>query len=319
MAERMKFGVWMPLYGGWLINAPLEEPEISYNYVKDSAIEAENCGFDSIWVPDHLLNPRKGEYIASLEAWTTLTALASSTHKVRLGHAVLCQGFRYPAVLAKMAATLDEISQGRFIFALGAGWMEREFRAYGLPWSNHDDRISQAEEQIKLIRELWTQGKAVFKGQYYQLDNGVLAPQPVQKPCPPIWFAGNSEKSRQIIIDNPDINGWYISASSPEEAREKINDVKSRIGDRKLEYAIYTYVLIGRTDQEAEEHLKKLAGDNREAIEWALKPGLVGSAGKVIEGIHKFRDAGINHITLLFSSTLSDIQTFSQKILKCSI
>ncbi len=271
MAVKMKFGVWMPVYGGWLVNAPLEEPEISYNYVKNSAIEAEDCGFDSIWVPDHLLNPRKGENIASLEAWTTLTALATSTHKVKLGHSVLCSGFRYPAVVTKMAATLDEISHGRFIFALGAGWMQREFLAYGLTWSNHDDRIEQAGEQIKLIRSLWTQDKIDFKGRYYLLDNGVLVPGPVQKPCPPVWYAGNSEKSRQIIIDNPDIDGWYISASSPEEAQEKIDDVKSRIGDRKLEYAIYAYALVGRSDQEAKEHLKKLAGKNRRCDQLGFK------------------------------------------------
>jgi dimethylsulfone monooxygenase len=312
----IRFGVWMPVYGGWLIGAPLEEPEISFNYVKNSAIEAENSGFDSIWVPDHLLNPRKGENVASLEAWTTLTGLATCTRKVKLGHAVLCQGFRYPAVLAKMASTLDEISQGRFIFALGAGWMKREFLAYGLEWENHDDRVERAGEQIKMIRSLWTQNEVEFKGYKYKLEKGVLVPGPVQKPCPPIWYAGNSEKSRQILIDNPDIDGWYISSSTPEEAREKINDVKGRIGERKLECAIYAYALIGKTDQEAEERLNQLAGNNPESIKWALKPGLVGSPNKIIEGIHKFQDAGVSYLTLLFSSTLSDIRMFSQQILK---
>jgi FMNH2-dependent dimethyl sulfone monooxygenase len=315
MASKIKFGVWLPVYGGWLSGAPVEEPEITYKYVEKSAQEAENCGFDSIWVPDHLLNPRKGESVGSLEAWTTLTALAVRTHKVKLGHAVLCQGFRHPGVLAKMSATLDEISEGRFIFAIGAGWFKREFLAFGIPWSEHDTLIEQAEEQIKLVQALWTQDGVDFEGKYYHLSNGVLWPKPVQRPSLPVWYAGNSERSRQVIVNNPDIKCWYISASSPDEARSAISDMKSRLGSRSIEYAIYAYALVADSDQEARSRLHRLAADNQTSINWALKPGLTGSPERVIEKIAEFQDAGINHLTLLFSSTLKDIHTFSEKVI----
>ena len=89
MACKIRFGVWLPVYGGWLIDAPIEEPEISYSYVEKVAREAEDMGFDSVWVADHMLNPRKGEQVSALEAWTTLTAVAVRTTSVKLGHAVL--------------------------------------------------------------------------------------------------------------------------------------------------------------------------------------------------------------------------------------
>lgn len=316
MASKIKFGIWLPIYGGWLIGASPEEPEISYSYVKKVAQEAEKIGYDSLWVADHLLNPRKGEQFGALEAWTTITAIATETRHIKLGHAVLCQAFRYPAVLAKMAATLDEISHGRFIFSIGAGWFKREFQAYGIPWNEHDDMIEHAEEQIKLIKALWTQDKVTFDGKHYHTVDGVLEPKPVQKPHPPIWYGGNSEKSRQLVAKITDINGWFISASSVEETKEKIADMKRRIGERKLEYATYAFALVARTDKEGEELVKKLCPEKTSTVEWALKTGLVGSPAKIIDQIHQLEEAGINHITLMLSSTLKDMRTFYEQIIK---
>ena len=145
----------------------------------------------------------------SLEAWTTLTALAAITRKVELFHTTLCQGFRYPAVLAKMCATLDDVSNGRFRFALGAGWFKREFQSYGVPWDeDHDTRIDRAREQIEIIKALWTQPTTNYKGRFYEIVNGVLEPKPLQKPHPPIWWGGQSEKSRQLVADLAD--GWLM-------------------------------------------------------------------------------------------------------------
>ena len=316
MACEMKFGVWLPVYGGWLIGAPIEEPEISYTYVEKCARKAEELTFDSVWIADHLLNPRKGEQVAALEAWSTLTAVATHTKRVKLGHAVLCQGFRYPAVLAKMAATLDEISNGRFIFALGAGWFKREFEAYGIPWGDHDELIERAGEQIKIVNALWTQESVNFSGRYYRLVNANLVPKPVQKPRPLIWYGGNSEKSRQLVADNSGIDGWFISSGSLDEVREKISDMKSRTHGRKLEYAMYAFTLLSRTEQEGEDMVKRLATGNPSTITWALKPGLVGPPAKIIERLHKFQQAGINHVTLLFSSTLDSLAEFSRHVIE---
>jgi len=315
MVCKIKFGIWLPIYGGWLIGAPIEEPEISYRYVEKVAREAEKIGYDSLWIADHLINPRKGEQFGALESWTTITAVAACTSKIKLGHAVLCQAFRYPAVLAKMASTLDEISQGRFIFSIGAGWFEREFQAYGIPWVKHDELIEQTEEQIRLIKELWTKDKVAFNGKYYHLVDGILVPKPVQKPHPPIWYGGNSEKSRQLVANLKDVNCWFISAGSLEETTQKIADMKNRIGKRKLEYATYAFALVARTDREAEKLVKKLCPDNPATVGWALRTGLVGSPEKIISRIHNLEEAGINHITLMLSSTLKDIKTFKEEII----
>jgi FMNH2-dependent dimethyl sulfone monooxygenase len=316
MTSKMKIGVWLPIYGGWLINAPIEEPEISYNYVKKVAIEAENLGYDSLWIADHMLNPRKGEQMSALEAWTTLTAVATCTRKVKLGHAVLCQAFRYPAILAKMAATLDEVSNGRFIFSIGSGWFKREFEAYGIPWNDHDELIERTEEQIKIIKALWTQDKIDFNGKYYHLVDGILEPKPLQKPCPPIWYGGNSEKSRQLITDVSDIDGWFMSAVSVDEAKQRISDIKGRLEGRALEYATYAFALVASTERDGEDMIKKLSVNNKSTIQWALKPRLVGPPSKIAESICEFEEAGINHITLMFSSTFNDMRIFSDQVLK---
>jgi FMNH2-dependent dimethyl sulfone monooxygenase len=316
MASRIKFGIWLPVYGGWLSGAPVEEPEISYRYVERVAQKAEEIGYDSLWIPDHLLNPRKGEQFGALEAWTTITAVAKGTRRIKLGHAVLCQAFRYPAVLAKMASTLDEVSNGRFILSLGAGWFEREFQAYGIPWVKHDELIGQAEEQIKLIKSLWTRERVDFNGRYYRLLGGVLEPKPVQKPCPPIWYAGNSETSRQLVAKTDDIDCWFVSAAPAEETRQKIADMKSQIGQRELEYATYAYALVSGTEREAEESVKRLAAGSKSAIDWALKTGLVGSPARIAKRIHEFGEMGVNHMTLLFSSTLNDMEVFYEQVVK---
>ena len=316
MSSKIKIGVWLPTFGGWLINAPVEEPEISYNYVKKVAIEAENLGYDSLWMADHMLNPRKGERIKALEGWTTLTAVAACTSQIKLGNAVLCQAFRYPAILAKMAATLDEISNGRFIFSIGSGWFKREFEAYGIPWNDPVELTERAKEQIKIIKALWTEDRVDFNGKYYHLIGGIMEPKPVQKPCPPIWYGGNSDKSRQLIADTNDIDGWFMSAVTIDEANQRISDMVSRLKGRVLEYATYAFTLVSSTESEGEEEIRKLSNNNASTIQWALKPGLVGTPSKIAESIYGFEEAGINHITLMFSSTLNDIRVFSDQVLK---
>jgi FMNH2-dependent dimethyl sulfone monooxygenase len=216
---KAKLGVYAPVYGGWVRGVKEKEAEPSYRYAADSAKKAEDIGIHSIWVPDHMLNPIKGEREPSLEAWTTLTAFAAMTKRIELFHTTLCQGFRYPAVLAKMAATLDDVSGGRFRFAIGAGWYQREFQAFGAPWYDHDTKIDVAREQIEIIKSLWTKPTTNYKGKFYEIVDGVLEPKPLQRPHPPIWWGGESKKSMELTADLAD--GWLMSASTIEEAEEK--------------------------------------------------------------------------------------------------
>lgn len=310
----MELGVYLPVYGGWLRGAPVEEPEVSCAYILKVAREAEKLGFHSVWVPDHLLNPMKGEEGPAIEAWTILTAVAASTKRIKVAHTTLCQSFRYPAVLAKMVATLDEISDGRFIFSIGAGWFRREYEAYGIPWYEHDERVEQAEEQIRLIKSLWTQDKVNFLGKYFQLKDGVLWPKPVQKPHPPVWYGGESERSRQLVAREADV--WLMYGGSPENIAGKMSDMKARLNGRSIGYALPALVCLGETQDEAMKKIRARAqGADPRVLDRTLQTGMVGSILSLEARMREFEAIGVQYLLLQFGRTLQEMREFSRAIM----
>ncbi len=314
---RSKLGIYIPMYGGWLRGVEEGEEEPSYRYAAETALKAEQMGIHSIWVPDHMLNPLKGERAKALEAWTTLTALGAITKRVELFHTTLCQAFRYPTVLAKMAATLDDVSNGRFRFALGAGWFEREFEAYGVPWEDHDIRIDRSREQIEIIKSLWTQPTTNYSGRFYQVIDGILEPKPIQKPHPPIWWGGESEKSRQLVADLAD--GWLMRNSTPQELEEKMRDMRRRLEERErgaIEYAMPCRIFIGKTDDEAKRTVERLAGNNLNLLKDILARGLVGSPQTVREGMHRLSDVGLSYIILQVSPAIETMRRLEEDVMR---
>jgi FMNH2-dependent dimethyl sulfone monooxygenase len=301
----------MPTYGGWLNKPELEEIEITYENVKSAALVAEKIGLDSIWVADHLLNPLKGEQENCLEAWTTLTAVGAVTSKVKVAHTTLCQGFRYPTVLAKMASTLMEITKDRFILSIGAGWYKREFESYGIPWEEHDTRVARTEEQIQIIKSLWTQELTNFEGNFYNIIDGRLKPKPNN--IPEIWYGGESDASKQLIIRNCDV--WLMYDSSPEEVSGKIKDFQTLLGNRKMQYAVSTHVIPGVTDEEAQKRLESLTQGNSRIKDRIKKIGIVGSPNTVKEKLTEYSNSGIDHLLLKFSQTTKDL-LFLKEILR---
>ncbi len=310
---KSKLGIYVPVYGGWLRNIAQEE-EVSYRNAEAAVLKAEKIGIESIWVPDHFLNPIKGERADLLEAWTTLTALAAVTKKVELFHTCICQGFRYPAILAKMCATLSDISDGRFRLSLGAGWFKREFEAYGVPWYEHDDRIDRSREQLEIMKGLWTEKRFTYKGKYYEITNGILEPKPKTKIA--VWWAGESEKSRELAADVAD--GWLIRGSTMEKLREKIADMGRRIGEKGrsgIQYAVTGQFLIAETDKEAQEKLEtKLQGDKIVA-KTIIETGFIGSPETVSEKINNTSRLGIDYIILLAAPTIDALDMLSEKLL----
>ncbi|NHK31576.1 MAG: TIGR03560 family F420-dependent LLM class oxidoreductase [Asgard group archaeon] len=172
------------------------EPQFGFDYktVEKIALEAEKIGYDSIWSSDHLFLDNKSEERNCMEAWTLLSALASVTKKIKLGTLVTCNSYRYPTILAKIAATVDMISNGRLFFGFGAGWKEIEYNAYGIAFPSTKERLYQMEEAIEIIKKLWTEPKVTYEGKYYQVKDAFSAPKPVQKPWPPIMIGGMGEK-----------------------------------------------------------------------------------------------------------------------------
>ncbi len=313
---KVKLGVYVPVYGGWLRGVENEDNEASYSYAEKCVQMAEEIGINSIWVADHLLNPIKGPSSGSLEAWTLLTALAAKTKSVELFHTTLCQGFRYPAVLAKMGATLDDISQGRFRFSIGAGWFEQEFRAYGAPWHDHDTRIERAREQIEIIKSLWTQEVTDYKGKFFEIKGGILEPKPIQKPHPPIWWGGQSQKSRMLAADLAD--GWLMGASTLEESKDKIADMRNLLEERNrddLMYAIPGRVYIGDSDDAAKDYLKGLVGDNVSLYNSVIGRGFIGSPETIVDRIGLLEDQGFTYVIFRISPALDTLNKIEQHIL----
>lgn len=315
-ALKTKLGIYVPTYKRWVRGIDEGENDPTFRYAAETAIKAEEIGIHSIWVPDHLLNPMKGEREKSLEAWTTLTALAAITKRVELFHTTLCQGFRHPAVLAKMCATLDDISNGRFRFALGAGWFEREFQAYGVTWHDHDSRIDRAREQIEIIKSLWIQPVTNYKGHFYEIIDGVLEPKPVQKPHPPIWWGGQSEKSRQLVAGLAD--GWLMGSCTVKEADHRIKDMTARldaIERRGMKYAIPGRIYMGENDEEAKRRVGNLVGGNVNLLNDILAKDFVGSPQTIADRILRLSDIGFDYIIFQPSPALKTLTAIEENLI----
>jgi alkanesulfonate monooxygenase SsuD/methylene tetrahydromethanopterin reductase-like flavin-dependent oxidoreductase (luciferase family) len=181
------------------IQLPEVEREVRWPEYLALARAAEEVGFDSIWLGDHLLyeDPERGPW----EAWTLLSALAAVTERVRLGPLVACASFHPPGLIAKMAATIDEISRGRFVLGLGAGWNETEYRAFGLPY---DHRVARFEESFEIVRRLVAGARATLCGRFWQADDAVLLPPPARRIPLMVGTAGE----RMLALTLPHVEAW---------------------------------------------------------------------------------------------------------------
>ena len=195
-----------------------DRPELGrphrYTEVRDMAAAAEALGFDSIWLYDHLLYRYAGQAPRGIwECWTMLSALAGTTSKVELGTLVLCNQFRNPAILAKMAATVDEVSGGRLILGIGAGWHEPEFRAFGVPF---DHRVGRFEEALQIIAPLLRTGRVDFTGRYYQAQDCEISPRGPRPQGPPLLIAGSGPRMLRLTARHADLWNPVEYLSAPE-------------------------------------------------------------------------------------------------------
>ena len=175
----MKIGLMV-----FLANERENNTKRSYDSIRAVAQQAESDGFDSIWLPDHFFYRNPGEHTRGIwECWTMLSALAEATKRVEIGTLVTCNSFRHPAILAKMATTVDEVSHGRFILGVGAGWNEPEYKAFGLPF---DHRVGRFEEALQILKPLLRDGHVDFKGRYYQAPNCEIVPRGPRSEGPPL-------------------------------------------------------------------------------------------------------------------------------------
>src|SRR3981081_2191747 len=195
----VQFGLLVPQ--GWRMDlVGIADPVEAYETMTRVALEAEALGFASIWLFDHFHTVPKPTQEVTFECWTSTAALARDTRRVRIGQMVTCNGYRNPALLAKMASTVDVLSHGRLDFGIGAGWYEQEFRAYGYDYPEAPDRLRHLREAVQVILAMWTQEEAVFEGKYYQVRGAINEPKGVQKPHPPLWIGGSGEKGTLKLV-----------------------------------------------------------------------------------------------------------------------
>lgn len=207
------------------VQLPEVERFVPWPEYLDLARRAESAGYDSIWVGDHLVyDLPDGSTRGPYEAWTTLAAIAAATERVEIGPLVASTGFHAPAMLAKQAATVDAISQGRLILGLGSGWNRREFDAFGFPF---DRRVSRFEEALAIIVPLLREGRTTFHGQFYDVDDCVLDPRPVRQGGPPIMLGSNSP--RMLSIGLPVAEFWNVWWSIYDNSVEKFAQVKAEV------------------------------------------------------------------------------------------
>jgi len=285
----MNFGLVLPNYG----------PQASRYAIIDSALVAENFGFESIWLTDHLALPEKdGELFGHIyESITTMSFLAASTRKIKLGLSTLVLPQRNPLEIAKSIATLDNLSNGRIIISAGIGWSEGEYKNLGYEFQNRGKRMDEA---IKILRSCWRGKKIVdFKGEYYNFENLVFSPPPVQSGGPPLWIAGDSQASLSRAISLGD--GWHPNAHSPEKLEDALKKFKSIIQMRPFTIA----VRIG---------IDLISGNNEQN-----SSVISGNSNEIIDELMKYQKAGMNYAIVNFKANSQaererSIKQFSQDI-----
>ena len=207
------------------VQLPEVERFVPWPEYLDLARRAEGCGFDSIWVGDHLIyDMPDGSAQGPYEAWTTLAAIAAVTERVEIGPLVASTSFHAPAMLAKQAATVDAIAQGRLIVGLGAGWNRREYDAFGF---SYDRRVSRFEESLTIIAALLREGRTTFHGQFYDIGDCVLDPRPVRAGGPPIMLGSHSP--RMLSIGLPVVDSWNVWWSSYGNSVERFTQIKATV------------------------------------------------------------------------------------------
>jgi len=190
----MDYGIIVPQ--GWRLDlVGIADPAEAYEAMTRVAKEAETLGFDSLWLYDHFHTIPIPAQEITFECWISTAALARDTTHMRIGQMVTCNSYRNPALLAKMASTVDALSHGRLVLGIGAGWYEHEYRAYGYPYPETGERLGRLHEAIQIILAMWTQDEATFEGTYYQVRGAINQPKGVQKPHIPLLIGGVGKRS----------------------------------------------------------------------------------------------------------------------------
>jgi FMNH2-dependent dimethyl sulfone monooxygenase len=340
-AKKMRYGFWLPVFGGWLRNVDEEGMEPSWEYTSRLARRAEDLGYDLTLIAELNLNDIKGVEAPSLDAWSTAAALAAVTHTLELMVAVR-PTFHNPALLAKQAANIDHISGGRLTLNVVSSWWADEATKYGIHFDQHDDRYARTNEWLDVLNGCWSQQHFSYAGKYYSVDDNVLSPKPVSRPRPTLYAGGESETAKSLIASKCD--AYLMHGDSPATVGRKIEDMKERrerAGLPPMVYGVAGYAIVRDTAEAAQKEVLRITDVRQSAQgyknyqQWVtgskleqkisledysvsnrgLRSGLVGTPDQVKEQLANFSEAGVDLVLLQSSPQMEEMERFAEQVM----
>ena len=283
----------------------LLHPERGVDAVLEEARQADEQGFDSVWLFDHLMDIRGSQGPdLPLDSLMLMTAIGAITSRTRLAWAMLNASFDYPAVLAKRLATLDRLTHGRVICTLGAGWFKEEYLAYNIPLlDDHDERIEQEREIILLFKELWTRPaphKVTFEGRYVRCSDLQFNPSPIQQPHPPIWVGGDSPATLQLVKEQAD--GWVMLSSGNRETLGRVLN-EPDWPRRPMTLVRNAWIFVADTETAAITAAQRAfeRGGIRGTLEDFLANNVIGTPQQCLQRLTDITSWGINYVRAAFA------------------
>lgn len=317
----LSFGTFVPQ--GWRMDlVEIRDPFEQYEAMTRVGQAAEAAGYDSIWLYDHFHTTPTPTMETTFECWTSTAGLARDTKTIKIGQMVTCNGYRNPALLAKIASTIDVMSNGRLLCGLGAGWYEHEWRAYGYGFPETPERMRAFREACEIVVRMWSEEKPVFRGKHYTIDGPINEPRGIQKPHIPLWLGGGGEQVTLKLVAK-----WgqacNVGAANPEVIRHKLAVLRQHCETLGRNYdeiikstSMNTVFLEDGADREqATEKIRAVYGWSLAQLEQQF---VVGTASEIKARIQAIVDAGITYLITYFPRVAYDhtpLQRFAQEII----
>ena len=312
----MKYGIALPQ--GWRMElVGIKDPVEAYETMTRVAQTADECGYESVWLVDHFHTVPQPLQEVTFEAWTSTAALARDTKRVRIGQMVTCNNYRNPALLAKMASTVDVLSHGRLNFGIGSGWFEHEYHAYGYEFPDAPERLRQLREAVQVILAMWTQEEAVFEGKYYQVRGAINQPKGVQKPHIPLLIGGGGEKVTLKMVaqfgDACNVSGDLVTLEQKFSVLKQHCEAVGR-DYNSIHRTVGTFCIIGDTDEHAQALIPEAWKARSESI---INDSLVGTIDTIRERIAAYEAVGVQELQLIFPDAvqLDSIRRFAKEFI----
>ena len=326
MVGCMRFGAFVPQ--GWRLDLAGLDVNEHWPTILDVAHDIERLGYESLWVYDHFHTVPEPTQESMYEAWTLMAALAATTSTVRLGQMCTCNTYRPPSYLAKVAASIDVISQGRLEMGIGAGWYEHEHDGYGYPFLSPGGRLGMLREGVEIMQAMWTEDVVNYEGKYYTLDGAICQPKPIQDPHIPLWIAGGGEKvTLNIAARYAQYTNFGIDL---DDFISKSEFLRGHCADVGTDYDTIVRssnfnVLMGRTDAEVAEkkaryrsHLTGLVAEDKVESTMELYEGMSGTPDQVVERLREWQKAGMTYSIVFFPDVAYDrssLELFANEVI----